>query len=464
MRRPQAATLAGRLARALILWVSVTWCVCVLGVALYVDRAIDLNFDRELVRASHRMFDIAERLLDADSPGTRHGLAPDAPLIAPAPLFAQDEVPYQVVAHNGQVLLRSAKAQPAMFHVPLAPGFAETDDDVGVFDEAVWTSASGADSWRVYTLAHPQRPLYLQVADPEDARIAAVRRTVLVLIAAMLAVLPLLAFGLRRIARRELGAIDRLSRQMAQRGGEDLSALNLAGLPDELRAMGEDANQLLLRLQQALQVERALAANAAHELRTPLATARLRLQAALASEVPRAEVQAALHALQTLSQRTEKLLQLSRAESGAALTRAPVDLVQLAATVAQEFWQDPATAARLDLQVPSQPIAPVLADVDALAIALRNLVENALRYAGAAPVVLRVAAPASLIVTDDGPGVPADRLGTLRQRHVRHSADKAGYGLGLSIVSTITRQHGGMLHLLSPAPGRGGGFEARMDL
>ncbi len=97
-------------------------------------------------------------------------------------------------------------------------------------------------------------------------------------------------------------------------------------------------------------MERALAANAAHELRTPLAAARLRLQTALEHDLQRNDVQAALDALRTLSHRTEKLLQLSRAESGASLARTRVDLVQLAGTVAQEFWQDPQRAERLVAQ------------------------------------------------------------------------------------------------------------------
>ncbi|MGE8199825.1 MAG: histidine kinase dimerization/phospho-acceptor domain-containing protein, partial [Variovorax sp.] len=90
------------------------------------------------------------------------------------------------------------------------------------------------------------------------------------------------------------------------------------------RTVGDHVNRLLERLSHSLYVERALAANAAHELRTPLAAARLRLQTALEHDLQRNDVQAALDALRTLSHRTEKLLQLSRAESGASLTRTRV--------------------------------------------------------------------------------------------------------------------------------------------
>jgi two-component system OmpR family sensor kinase len=165
-----------------------------------------------------------------------------------------------------------------------------------------------------------------------------------------------------------------------------------------------------------------------------------------------------------LSHRTEKLLQLSRAESGASLTRARVDLVQLAGTVAQEFWQDPQTNERLKLKVPDSAAPVAFGDVDALAIALRNLVENALRYSGDGRVTIEVAAPCVLVVRDAGPGVSAEQLQSLHQRHVRHGSDRAGYGLGMSIVGTIVEKHNATLELASPPPGMARGFEARIVL
>ena len=179
---------------------------------------------------------------------------------------------------------------------------------------------------------------------------------------------------------------------------------------------------------------------------------------------PREDVEAGLRAIEVLGQRTEKLLQLSRAESAAALIHTPVDLVRLAATVAEEFWQTPALQARLALQVPDAAPPPAQGDVDALAIALRNLIENALRYGGGLRVELRVEAPCVLVVRDHGPGVPPERLDALRQRHVRDSDLRAGYGLGLSIVSTIVERHRGRLELVSPPPDGGAGLEARIVL
>ena len=434
-------TLAGRLTRTLIVWVGSVWLLCVIGVVWYVDREINYNFDNELVEVSHRMFDIAVEEVDR-----RAGeLSAGKPLIAPTPLFKDAAVVYQVVDGNAHVLLRSAETPPDTFDVPASPGFANLA------------------SWRIYTVPHPSRPLYLQVADPLDERRDALNRTLFGLLLPLVAVLPLLAFLLRRIARGELQVLRQLAGEIALRDGADLRPITLPGLPRELKLVGDHVNRLLERLSQSLDVERALAANAAHELRTPLSAARLRLQTALDHDLRRSDVEAALTALQTLSHRAEKLLQLSRAESGASLTRSRVDLVQLVASVAEEFWQDARARDRLELIVPeTEPAPAAMGDFDALAIALRNLVENALRYAGDSRVQLEATPDGALVVRDFGPGVTDVELRTLQLRHVRHTAERTGYGLGLSIVSTIVARHDARLELVSPPPGAASGFEARI--
>src|SRR5690606_31829938 len=131
-----------------------------LGVVWYVDREINFNFDNELVEVSHRMFDIAAEQYDQLS----HGQVPQAPLVAPPPMFIEDEVIYQVVDGGTRVLLRSSNATPEIFDVPLAPGFQDTRE------------------WRIYTVRHPTRDLFMQVADPIGERRHAVNRTLVGLI------------------------------------------------------------------------------------------------------------------------------------------------------------------------------------------------------------------------------------------------------------------------------------------
>lgn len=438
-------TLAGRLTRTLILWVGGIWLACVLAVVWYIGGEIDYNFDSELAEVAHRMFDMALDHID-DAPPQGHSA--HSPVIVPAPAaFADSAAPFQVVDIHTRVLARSAGTPASIFDVPLAAGFAN------------------AGGWRIYTVQHPTRELFLQVADPLKERSEAVNRTLIGLIVPLSAVLPLLALLLRRIARKELRVLDDLSQEIALRDGHLLRPIGLPDLPRELQSVQDHVNRLLERLAQALDVERALAANAAHELRTPLAVARVRLQTALDHGLQRSEVEAALAALHTLGHRTEKLLQLSRAESSAPFTRERVDLVQLAATVAQEFWQEARAVDRLDLITPEDGSMPLaLGDLDALAIALRNLVENALHYGGSGPVELVVCSDCRIVVRDHGAGVDPALLHTLQQRHVRHSTQRIGYGLGLSIVATIAQKHGAQLLLESPPPGQPQGFQATLVL
>ncbi|HEX7156267.1 MAG TPA: HAMP domain-containing sensor histidine kinase, partial [Burkholderiaceae bacterium] len=158
-----------------------------------------------------------------------------------------------------------------------------------------------------------------------------------------------------------------------------------------------------------------------------------------------------------------RLLQLARIESGVALRREPVDLALLARLVAEEFG-DARGAGRLMVEVHGEP-APVAGDLDAIGIALRNLIDNALKHAaGAARVTVRVE-PGEIAVIDDGPGVPPTALATLVRPFVRGNVLSEGSGLGLAIVDTIARQSGGRLELRSPiADGHGFGARLRFDL
>jgi two-component system, OmpR family, sensor kinase len=242
----------------------------------------------------------------------------------------------------------------------------------------------------------------------------------------------------------------------------------VSGLSKELGAISESANHLLMRLDEALKTERALAANAAHELRTPLAAARLSLSTAQAypmSEAAQEATRKASASLDTLSNRAEKLLQLSRAEASATLTQAPVNLCTLAREVVDELSQTAMAIGRIKLNCPDIEDLTALGDFDSLAIALRNLIENSLKYAPQSDVWVLVTRPAHISVRDAGAvAVIAQDMQRLRERHMRMASNQAGYGLGLSIARTIIGKQGGVLKLHSPPLGYAQGFEAVLEL
>jgi two-component system OmpR family sensor kinase len=400
--------LADRLARTLMLWVGGVWLLCVVGATWYVDGEINHNFDSEMIESAHRMVDIAVHDLDRRS--ASGALAAERlPLLASEPIIDDDPVIFQLVDAGPRMLMRSREA-PARLRRAARHRLRRDRAVARLHGEPSVAAA----------LAPPRRPARRAPRGAQRRAARPLHPARRGAAAARPDAAPDRAAG----AARRAAARDRDRPAQRQRPVADRARPAAA----ELQSVGEHVNRLLGRLERALDTERSLAANAAHELRTPLAAVRLRLQTALDQDLSRAEVQSALDALATFGHRADKLLQLSRAESSDALARQSVDLVPLAATVAEEFWSSEAARRRLDLEIAEDGVVAARGDVDSLAIALRNLVENALRYSGEARVAIEVVAPCALVVRDDGPGVPAATLETLRHRHVRHTADAAGYG------------------------------------
>ncbi len=430
--RPES--LAGRLSRQLLWLVGGAWLLAAALGAWHARSEIQEGMDSTLA-------DSASRLLLLVGQGQPIATSMVQELADP-----DDHQFYQLVDEHNRVLQRSADAPEQALDLPLRPGFADLP------------------GWRVYSQRHPAQPLWIRMADDAGHRRQAVLENILSLVLPLLALLPALVLLIRWQVRRGLAPLRQLAEEIGRRSSQDLRSIaDTDGLPTELQQIGHSTNHLLLRLSEALDTEKALAANAAHELRTPLATLRLRLRRlqdmGLAPAAREQALSAEASVLQ-LGRRAEKLLQLSRAESAAALGSAPVNLASLAGQVAQEFWADTQLLERLQLHVPEDCDVLALGDFDALAIVLRNLIENAQRHAPGSAIELSVELPATLRVRDHGPGVPAAALAQIQERHRRRSG--AGYGLGLSIVSTIVERQGGTLSLQAPA--RGSGLEVCVRL
>lgn len=444
-------SLSSQLTHLLIWSIASLWVLMAVGSAGQAHNEINEGMDAALVDTAHRLLDLAMHDLEPVGAAGHHGdvQRPRATLIQNTGTTQDDPLIYQVVDAGGRVLLRSQHAPADALPVPRRPGFSDLPD------------------WRVFTYAHASRPVYLHIADSLAHRREALFETTLWLLLPPLSALPILGLIVHLLTRRGLVSLQHLSQQIGRRGGDDLSPIAHAGWPTELQVIADSTNHLLRRLTAALDGERSLAANAAHELRTPLATVRLRLHTLLGmplAPAPQHEAQEALASLIQLSRRAEKLLQLSRAESGATFGNSAVALGELAAIVVQEFWARTDALPRIHLQLPPDAEVTAWGDRDALAIVLRNLIENALLHAPGARIDVVVDWPALLRVRDAGPGVAATALDVLRHRHLRQAEGGSGFGLGLSIVQTIVERLGGRLDLCSPAPGGTGGFEAVVTL
>ena len=318
-------------------------------------------------------------------------------------------------------------------------GFAEVDID--------------GRRWRVFSTT--SRGRVIQVAQPlavrhELAAAAAWRSVAPLAIAA-----PLVALAVWWLVGVSLAPLRNLVDAVRARDAESLAPLPLAGLPSELAPLGAALNALLARLGKSFDAQRSFVGDAAHELRSPLTALKLQLDLArrAADDTTRAQALAELGAgTERMRHLVEQLLVLARAEPGGAEAAfADADLVE----VARQATADTvplAAANAVDLELDAPQPQMVRADAAALRILLRNLVDNAVRYAGrGGRVLVQVSgedAQAIVRVDDSGPGIPpAERARVFDRFYRRDGGEAAGSGLGLAIVRAIAQRHGAQVTL-----------------
>ncbi|MCB1407173.1 MAG: HAMP domain-containing histidine kinase, partial [Rhodobacteraceae bacterium] len=214
------------------------------------------------------------------------------------------------------------------------------------------------------------------------------------------------------------------------------------------------------------EAERSFAANAAHELRTPLAGAiaqAQRLRSETRDPAAKARAEEIEVTLKRLTRLSERLMQLARAEGGRLRTDQSTDLGAIARIVVDDIERTGA-GGRIVLTLPQAAVLSDL-DPDAFGILCRNLVENALRHGDqTAPVEVTLTADGRLTVANEGLVVPRAALDRLTTRFERAHASTDGSGLGLAIVAAIADRIESPLLLESPRPGASSGFQASIKL
>jgi two-component system, OmpR family, sensor kinase len=301
--------------------------------------------------------------------------------------------------------------------------------------------------WRVYSAR--QGSTVVQVAQPMSARRAVAADTALKTVMPLLLLFPFVGALVWVTVSQGLSPVKRVAREVQARDAGALTPIPDAGLPQEIQPLTHALNDLLARLDLALGAQRAFTADAAHELRTPLAALKLQIQLA---ERARDEAgrKAAFAELEQGFERTMRLVQqlltLARQEPGAApVRREDVDLAALARHVVTELAAM-AQARKIDLGLGDTAAAHVQGDPDALRILLKNVLENAIRYTpegGKVDVSTGAEGQSvSLRVRDTGPGIPQPELARVFDRFYRVPGTGAeGSGLGLAIVKQIADAH-----------------------
>jgi two-component system OmpR family sensor kinase len=394
---------------------------------------------------ANRIFDYQMQQLAASLPS--QSFAPVSPRRYEDPGM-EKEIVIQIWGENGMRIYQSHEGTTLPQRAEL--GFADVPTREG--------------TWRVYSSI--QGDTVVQVAQPIRIRRELAAEMALRTVAPLCILFPFLGLLVWIAVSRGLAPVRHVAADVQSRDMSTLSPVADADLPDEIRPLTHALNDLLARLDRAIDVQRAFIADAAHELRTPLTALKLRIQLAerAADEESRAAAFAELKQGYDRAMRmVQQLLTLARQEPGTSPRRVqPVDLTAVARSAVADF-APAADAKSVELGLDAQD-AVVEGDAETLRILINNLVDNAIRYTppgGRVDVTVDVeegaggaGGTAVLTVRDTGPGIPPEELGRVFDRFYRVAGTGVeGSGLGLAIVRQIADQHHATVSLDNAEPG-----------
>jgi len=329
------------------------------------------------------------------------------------------------------------------------------------FSEGFASIGTVEGAWRVYT--HVTEEGTVQVGQPVATRDALARDLSISVLMPMLLLIPLLAVLITWLLKRGLAPLHETSRRVSDRDASRLDPLPTGNVPEELLPLIEQINALLKRLEGSLNAQRQLLADAAHELRSPVAALALQVQLAERAHTP-ASREAAFdelaHGIERARRLVQQLLDFARLEPGVQSEPfAAVDLARLVREAVASYAPH-AEAHEVDLGADTPPSAQLLGSEAELRSLIENLVDNALRYAPAGSAVTvsvrPLGATLELAVVDAGRGIPAAERERVFVRFHRVAGDATrGTGLGLAIVKAIVERHQGAIALADAQPGPG---------
>ncbi len=422
-------TLQRRVLLFLLLAAPLVWGVGLLFGGAHVRHEIDELFDTRQVQLARQVLALLPTVLHSAP-------AEPVPFAPRAALGAADTADLSIAVWNrqGQLLLADREGGRLAFQA----------GRTGFSDESI----DGRD-WRVYAQRSAGGDWLVAVGQPGKERAVLVRSILTSQLLPWVLTLPALLVAMALAVRQALKPMRRLTAELQQRRGDAPLPLSEADLPSDLLPLVRAMNGLLRRVDSQLELERRFTADAAHELRTPLAALQAQWDAARLAPDHRASPADAKirEGLQRLSRLVTQMLALARLEHlDAAAAALPIDWVALVERLFSELLPLAEThGVELECEWPARGRAPLLRHGDSalLSLMLRNLLDNAVRHSPAGGrVTLRLTEDA-IEVRDQGPGVPAEQWQRLGDRFFRLPGQcGSGSGLGLSIVKRIAGLHG----------------------
>ncbi|HSN19146.1 MAG TPA: ATP-binding protein [Usitatibacter sp.] len=423
MKAPRS--LQGRILALVLGFVAVVWAATAITAWIDARHELDELLDGHLAQAA--------ALLVVQQAGE---MEEHKRLRAPSLHRYAPKVAFQVF-HEGRLVLQSENAPQ---HPMLDPEG---------FREGFRTISIDGVPWRVFATQGRENDVQVYVCEQVRSRDSILFAVLQGAFWPMALALPVLALGVWWAVRWGVAPLRGLRDGLAQREPQALEPLSSAGAPSEMVPVVEALNALFGRIATLLESERRFTADAAHELRTPIAAIRAQAQVALAETDAarrRHALQATIEGTDRLARLVDQLLTLSRLEAAAGPAMELVDLAAIARRVAAEI-APAAVAKEQSLELDAETPAPMRGNDPLLGVLVRNLLDNAVRYSPPGALVRATVARegdrVSLRVEDSGPGISDADRARLGERFFRTlGTDESGSGLGWSIVRRIAATHG----------------------
>ncbi len=318
--------------------------------------------------------------------------------------------------------------------------------------------------WHVFTSYHQGTGLRVDVAERSDFREELEGRVTQDSIFIMLITYPFLGLLIWIIVGRGLDSIKQVTNEIRQRVPSYLEPVDLEAVPTEIKPLIDELNKLFKRLREAFEREKRFAADAAHELRTPLAALRAQTQVALKAvneDEMRDALGKVLMGVDRSAHVVQQLLTLSRMVPQATIKEfEKVNVIKQAKDVIADL-APVALEKNTEIElIAADDNAIIMGYPTAIAILIRNLVDNAIRYTPSGSLVkVSIYTENGLVfvkVLDNGPGIPEELRGRVFERFFRVLGNKTtGSGLGLGIVQQIVEIHDAQIQLGAPEIGTG---------
>jgi two-component system, OmpR family, sensor histidine kinase QseC len=420
--------------------VAVIWLVGGILIYFQAEKQGEELADRELRESALLLLSLAQHEI------LEHG-GPFSEIVSPAAQTHAHYLVFQIWDKGGRLVYRSVGAGAEPLMPPTTVGYSQR--------------IANGEPWRVFSAWDDQQNLQIQVGET-----VAHRRETTASIFSRLGVLvffllPMAIVLIWAIIGSVFEPLETSARDVSLRSPDDLREVGVARAPLEVRPLLDALNQLLGRVRSALEHERTFTADAAHELRTPLAAIRTTAQVlgdATDPEDIKSSVQDLLEGVDRSTRVVEQLLLMARMDSRHPGVKSAVDLepIVLGEYESQRRY---AKVRGVALEVDVRPVS-ILGNADRLRILLRNLVDNAIRYTPKGGTVRVACGPGSegqeLTVSDSGVGIPPEVRQRVFERFFRVVGnDASGSGLGLSIVQRIAGDHGARIEMRDGLAGTG---------